>query len=173
MNNISAESEFYTLYERNVETVYQIAFMHFKNKSDAEDAVQNIFLKVYDTKPVFENERHEKAWFIVAARNHCRDVMRTWWFRRRADDETELMYSQYETEEEGEITRVLMNLPAKYRELLYLYYYKEYSVKEIADMLDMNESTLRTQLSRARDKMKKYLEKEDEDFGQKRYFESV
>ena len=173
MNTETANDEFYTLYERNVETVYQIAFMHFKNRSDAEDAVQNVFLKVYDLKPVFDNEKHEKAWFIVTARNHCRDIMRTWWFRRRSSDETELMYNQFDDEEEGEITRVLMNLPAKYREILYLYYYKEYSVKEIADMLNMKESTLRTQLCRARDKMKKYLEKEDEDFGQKRYFESI
>lgn len=173
MSKFEEKDEFYELYERNVDTVYQIAYMHLRNRSDAQDAVQNIFLKYLDVKPAFENDEHEKAWFIVASRNHCRDVLRTWWKRKRTEDAPEQIYESFGSDEEGEITQVLMKLPAKYREILYLYYYKEYSLKEISVMLKIKESTLRTQMCRARERMKKHLEEEETGYGQKRSFERV
>lgn len=173
MNKFAETEEFYELYSRNVETVYQVAYLHLKNKSDAEDAVQNIFMKYLTCRPVFENRKHEAAWFVVASRNYCRDILRSWWKKKRTDEETEMMYEPFDMDTYGEVTEILMNLPDKYREVLYLYYYLEYSLKEIAEIMKKNENTVRTQLCRAREKMKKYLEKEETDYEQKRACEGV
>ncbi len=153
-------SEFYEIYSRNIDTVYQIALLHMKNKSDAEDATQTVFMKLYVQKPKFNDLGHEKSWFIITTRNHCRDLLRNWWTSRRTDSKKEEIYQIFEDEKDGYITTALMKLPDKYRELVYLYYYQEYSIKEISAIICRNESTIRTQLARAREKLRKNLESE-------------
>ncbi|MEI3340247.1 MAG: sigma factor [Eubacterium sp.] len=73
-----------TIYERQCSRVYRIAMLYLKNTSDAEDAVQNIFLKYMEKKPSFCDENHEKAWFITVTGNYCKDILRTFW-RRKVD----------------------------------------------------------------------------------------
>ncbi len=159
--------DFCEVYRRNVRTVYQTAYMHLRNRNDAEDAVQNIFLKYITAKPVLESLQHEKAWFIVTARNYCRDQLKSWWRKKRTETEgEEQFYEQFESDDDYEMTEILMKLPDSYREILYLYYYQEYTIKEIAGITGQKENAVKTRLCRARDKIKKILEKEEEPYEQ-------
>ncbi|MBE6839602.1 MAG: sigma-70 family RNA polymerase sigma factor [Ruminococcus sp.] len=145
---------FSEVYERNVDSVYRICLMHLRIVCDAEDATQAVFMKYLKNPRTFSDCEHEKAWFIVAARNHCRDMLRCWWRAKRSDicevaDKT----VSFDTEEDILLEK-LMALPPKYKEVLYLYYYEEYSVKEISELIGRNESTIRTQLSVGRERLK-------------------
>lgn len=153
------------VYERQNRRVYRFAMLYLKNVQDAEDAVQNIFLKFIEKGVVFENEAHENAWFIAVTRNYCKDVLKAFW-RRNVDlgDIPEVSSSEEET-------RVLLmqicKLPPKYREVLYLYYYEEYSIREMSSLLQRKESTIQTQLATARKKLKVEIEREDFAYEQK------
>lgn len=74
---------FRQIYERQLERVYRLSLIYLKNVPDAEDAVQNIFLKMLEKEPVFQDENHETAWFVRVTRNYCRDVLRSFWKRNR------------------------------------------------------------------------------------------
>lgn len=150
------------LYSRNADMVYRICFMRLKSAEEAEDAVQNIFLRYLKKPKEFSDSEHEKAWFITAARNYCKDVFKFCGRLRRVDMES--LPEQADTagspeSEESELFEKLMSLPEKYREILYLYYYEDYPAKEIAKLLGRNESTVRTQLSKGRERLKKLIQK--------------
>lgn len=158
-SSLRTDKEFAFTYNRNADMIYRIAYMHFNNKSEAEDAVQTVFMKYLKKRPEFNEPEHEKAWFIKTTRNYCRDVLRCWWNSRKSDqDIPEQSYIAFGSEEENmKITEAMNKLPVKYKEILYLYYYEEYSIKEISRILVRNESTIRTQLCKGREKIKKYL----------------
>jgi len=152
------------VYERQNRRVYRLAMLYLKNIQDAEDAVQNIFLKFIEKEVVFENEVHETAWFIAVTKNYCKDVLKAFW-RRKVDlgDIPEVSSS----EEEGKaLLMKIWKLSAKYREVLYLYYYEEYSIREMSVLLQRKESTIQTQLATARKKLKVEIEKEGVAYGQ-------
>ncbi|WP_054873670.1 RNA polymerase sigma factor [Oxobacter pfennigii] len=73
---LRTDKELSELYERNMDMVYRICYMHLKNHADTEDAVQTVFLKYIRSIVTFRDREHEKAWFIVTARNCCRDILR-------------------------------------------------------------------------------------------------
>jgi len=147
------------IFERQHKSVYRIAMLMLNNQADAEDAVQNIFIKYYEKGIEFNDIEHEKAWFITVTRNYCIDLLRSYW--KKNFDFGELPDMPVENEEkDGEVLEYIKKLPDKYREVIYLYYYEEYSVKEIANILERKESTIQTQLSAAREKLKKILMKE-------------
>lgn len=151
--------EFEELYRRNADMVYRICFLRLKSAEEAEDAVQNIFLRYLKKPKEFSDCEHEKAWFITASQNYCKDVFKFGGRLRRVELES-LPDRAYEPESgESELFEKLMSLPEKYREVLYLYYYENYSAKETAGLLRRNESTVRTQLSKGRERLKKLLEK--------------
>ena len=155
------DEEFRQLYCRHIELVYRICLLYLKNTADAEDAVQSVFLKVWEKSVCFRDENHEKAWLITASRNYCRDVMKSSWKRKRAAwEEIEDMEAPETASKRNEVFTAVMELPAKYREVLYLYYYEGYSVKEMAAVLHRKESTLQTRLATARKRLKSLLEKE-------------
>ena len=150
------------LYSRNADMVYRICFLRLRSAEEAEDAVQNIFLRYLKKPREFSDSEHEKAWFITAARNYCKDVFKFGGRFRRV--ELESLPEQADTagspeSGESELSEKLMSLPEKYREILYLYYYEDYPTKEIAKLLGRNESTVRTQLSKGRERLKKLLQK--------------
>lgn len=152
------------IFERQHRRVYRIAMMMLQNSADAEDAVQNVFLKFVEKGKEFDNEEHENAWFITVTRNYCRDQIKSIWHKQVDFGEIPEEASP-ETEAEDNLLPYIMKLKDKYREVIYLYYYEEYSVKEMSRILGRGESTLQTQLSAARGKLKKILEKEGNGYG--------
>lgn len=161
-----ADRELAEMYQRNVNRVYKLCYIYLKNTVDAEDAVQSVFLKFLQSKICFNDYEHEKAWFITTTKNHCKDVLKSWWKRQRVDFETlPDVISKDEDTQEKEIISKLLALPEKYRVTLHLYYFEGYSVKDIATLLGRNESTIGTQLQRGREKLK--MDLGGNHFGQK------
>jgi RNA polymerase sigma-70 factor (ECF subfamily) len=129
--------------------------MYLKNSADAEDAVQSVFVKLINSHKVFNGDEHEKAWLMVTARNHCKDVLKSWWKSRRIDMEALPEVPYWDNHgESGEVLARLLSLPEKYKTVLYLYYFEDYSVREISMMLGLKESTIQTQLSKGRQRLK-------------------
>ena len=154
MVSLDINSEFESIYNRNVETVYRVCYMYMKNKTDAEDMTQNTFMKYLKYNPNFENSEHEKAWFIVTATNNCKNHFKTWWNRNTClDDEIEISTS----DKNDETLLFVLNLPVKYKQVIYMYYYEGYSTVEIAKLLNMKESTIRTHLLKGRQILKEKI----------------
>ncbi len=150
--------EYQTLYETYYTMVYRLSLLLLKNPQDAEDAAQTIFLKVIEKKPSFTDADHEKAWLLTVTRNYCRDIQRSFWHRKRTDME-QLPEASVEPfdRQEGLLFEIIQTLPPKQREVVYLYYFEDYSIKEISQILERNESTIQSQLSAARNKLKKHI----------------
>lgn len=141
--------------------LYRIAFSNMKNKADAEDAVQEAFLHRMRANTVFENEEHEKAWFIRTLLHICIDIHKSAWFQKtvsiEAVPELEIKNFYIPYIEEDETLFIVMGLPVQYRMPLYLFYYEDCSIKEIAHILDMPEATVKTRLKRGREAVKKVI----------------
>ncbi len=144
------------IFERQHKRVYRIAMLMLNNVSDAEDAVQNVFLKYIEKGSSFEDIEHEKAWFITVTRNYCKDQLKNFW--KRNVDMGDIPEQIQEEEQDNELLEHIMKLPDKYKEVIYLFYYEDYSIKEMSKILDRKESTIQTQLSTARDKLKKVIQ---------------
>lgn len=153
-------SEFESIYNRNIETVYRICYMYMKNKTDAEDMTQNTFIKYLKYNPTFENNEHEKAWFIVTATNSCKNHFKTWWNRNTyLDNEFEVAT----TDKNDDTLSHVLNLPTKYKQVIYMYYYEGYSTVEIAKLLNTKESTIRTHLLKGRQILKEKIGSEQDE----------
>lgn len=153
------DEEWTGVYHRNADRVYRLCYLYLKNPVEAEDAAQSVFLKLIRSKTVFNGYDHEKAWLTVTTRNHCKDMLKSWWKTRRValDDLPEVTAWGGAEPAEDVLTR-LFSLPEKYKTVLYLYYFEEYSVQEIAIMLGQKESTIQTRLFRGRKRLKLDLE---------------
>ncbi len=145
-------------------TVYRMAYSMVKNKYDAEDIHQEVFAKYIDKKPKFESVEHEHAWFLRVTINMCKNLWKTAWRQRVVSLEEDLeqktcqkQADMMEQPEDG-IIDVVKQLPQKYRVVIHLFYYEEMSIEEISKVLKMKPSTVRTQLTRARVKLKGLLE---------------
>lgn len=133
------------------DTVYKLAFARLRNKSDADDVFQEVFLRFVRKKPEFKSDEHAKAWFIRVTLNCCNSFWNTA-FRRHTQPLEENM--EMPSEEVHWLTPLLLQLPENYRSVLHLYYYEDLSVKQISEILNKKESTVRVQLMRARDMLR-------------------
>jgi len=123
-----------------------------------------VFLRIIDKKPSFNDESHEKSWLIRATINMCKNKVNMFWNKNKCsiDDVQEFAVSdKYNTD--TSVFQAVMALGEKYRVVVYMYYYEGYSTPEIADVIGKNETTIRSLLHRARNKLKDML-KEDYDF---------
>ena len=128
------------------------------NMSDAEDIVQEAFLRAYERAPDFETEEHEKAWLIRVTVNLCNSRLRSPWRKRIVP----LLDSYPASEpEQHELLEQIMTLPTKYRTVIHLFYYEGYSIKDISELTGQKESTVRSHLTRAREKLKTMLKEEE------------
>lgn len=148
---------FQTLAEKYMDTVYRVAYNSLKNSHDADDVTQEVFLRLLRTETEFAGEDHAKCWLIRVAVNESRRLACSPWRRHTAALEDCTAAPQWDTPQESSLFRQVMALPAKYRVPLYLYYYEELSTQEIAEVLGRSPSTVRTQLSRAREQLKSLL----------------
>ncbi|MBE6845209.1 MAG: sigma-70 family RNA polymerase sigma factor [Ruminococcus sp.] len=141
------------------DTVFRVAYSYVKNKSDAEDISQEVFLKLYTSAPDFNSEQAEKAWLIRITINKSKDLVKSGWFSRRSDNTEFTEHYEMSTAESDMLEKVL-SLPDKYRSLIHLYYYEEYSVKEISEITGVKASTVQTRLQRGRKLLEKKLKEE-------------
>lgn len=142
---------------RYQDMVYRIALHQTGNPADGEDAVQEVFLKLFTCSVPFEGEDHLRRWLIRVTVNHCRDLQRSPWKRRRVSLDALSVEPSFQEPEQAELYREVMALPEKYRTVLDLFYYEELSVREIAEVLGIRTTAVTTRLSRARTKLKERL----------------
>lgn len=136
--------------EQYADMVRRICFVHLKSEHDTEDVFQEVFLKYMLHKGSFENNEHEKAWFVRVTINACTDWLRSLARRRCLPLETALEESKVPDDASREVLETVLQLPENYRRVIYLFYYEGYSAIEIAGILGKNENTVYTWLSRAR-----------------------
>ena len=156
--------------------LFKIAYLRLQSVQDAEDVVQETFYQYLKRTELFSDEEHEKAWLIRVTLNACRKIWRSAWNRHRSDGDV-ILYEEFadadsepgpeESLVAADNSRMLLEavrtLPAKYRDVIHLFYYVEMSVKEIAEATGRRESTVTSQLTRGRELLRKKL-KEEYDF---------
>lgn len=152
-----SEQEVNRVIELYGDTVRRLCMIYLKNYADTEDIFQNVFLKYATSSVKFENDEHEKAWFIRVTINKCKDLLKSF-FRNRTvslDDiveKPEAMPSDYR-----EVLEAVLSLPLKYRNVVYLHYYEGYSAPQISHILGKNVNTVYTLLTRSKKMLREKL----------------
>ena len=151
-------SEFERVARLYMDVVYRAALCYSKNKSDAEDAVQNAFLKLLKSEKTFESDEHVRKWLIRVSVNECKNTWKNFWNRNVISFDDLEKEPETVASEGNEIFDEVMKLPKNYSVVVHLYYYEGYDCKEIADILKISESNVQTRLMRARKILKERLE---------------
>lgn len=151
------------LIDRYKNNLFVIAFNVCKNIQDAEDIVQDTFIQYISLEKEFETKEHIRAWLIRVAINKAKNK-NTAFFRRNIVPLEDYMETlTFESPESSELFETVMKLPEKYRVTIHLFYYEDYSIKEIADILKISEGNVKTRLSRGRKLLKNVLKEVWED----------
>ena len=138
--------------------IIRLAFSYMKNQADAEDILQDTMLALLKSNKSFENAQHQKAWLLRVAINLCKNRLRCAWFQSVLPLSNAQDVSVDLTHDESNLLTVIAKLPLKYREVIHLFYYEDYSCKTIATLLQKKESTVRSLLSRGRLLLKEKLQ---------------
>ncbi len=138
--------------------IYRIAMHNLKNPADAEDIFQEVCLTLLTKNAPLFDDVHIKNWLIRVTINKCKNFIKSHW-----QSKTEALDLSRENSNETQnlIPELVYSLPKKYRNIVYLYYYEEYTVPEIAEILGENKNTVNSRLQRARKKLKEILEEGD------------
>lgn len=152
-----SEQEAVRAIERYSDTVRRLCAVHLKNDADTEDIFQTVFLKYVLSSVSFESEEHEKAWFIRVTINACKDLLKSF-FRRHTVSLDELTGHPAELPPDyRDVWEAVFSLPQKYRNVVYLHYFEEYTAPEISRILGKNVNTVYTLLTRSRQMLRDKL----------------
>ena len=159
MEGTLTEAELRRMVETYSPMLLRAALTRVSTPADAEDAVQDVFLRVLTHAPRFRDREHEKAWLLRATLNRSSDLR-----RRRRDDAPldEAQNAAAESPDYGPLLSAVRSLPEAYSAVIHLYYYEGYSIKEIAGLLALPVPTVGTRLSRGRERLRELLKEEDE-----------
>ena len=135
--------------------VRKICFMYLRNYADVEDVFQEVFLKLLQRDIPFENDEHIKAWLCRITINKCKDLCKDYF--RKNTCSIEYLELPFEDKKENHLMTAVLSLPPKYKDVIYLFYYEEYSVPQIAKLLHQKENTIYSNLHRAREVLKRKL----------------
>lgn len=157
------KQEIEALIAKHEKSVYRLAYSYMRNKQDADDIYQEVFLRYFRRKPEFASEEHEKAWFIRTTINCCKNMCVSSWFQKTVPLEENVLGSEavYVPREQSELFTAVMELPLKYRTVIHLFYYEGYSIREIAELTGEKVTAITTRLNRARSKLRDTLTETD------------
>ena len=150
------------LFDEYGTSVYRLAYSYVRNSQDAEDVLQDSLVQFLKTKPVFNDAHHEKAWLLRVAANLAKNRLKS-----APPGRVDELSEQLASEDDPDLAFVwdaVAQLPEQQREVIHLFYHEGYTTREIAHILERNESTVRSDLSRGRNALKGVL-KEAYDFG--------
>ena len=142
--------------DRYADMVRRLCLIHVKNQADSEDVFQTVFVKYVLSSAVFENDEHEKAWFICVTINACRDLLRSF-FRSRTVPLEELIDLPAEESDTKEVLGAVLELPEKYRDVVYLHYFEGYTALEIGQLTKKNVNTVYSLLTRSKKLLREKL----------------
>lgn len=143
--------------------LYIAAFNVCKSIEDSKDAVQDTFIAYHTSNIQFNDEQHIRAWLFRVVVNKAKDMSKTFWNRNKMSLEDFVETIPFDSSNESNLFETVLNLPEKYRIVIHLFYYEDYSVKEIAEILHATESNVKVRLSRGRKLLKEILKEEWED----------
>ena len=143
--------------------LFAAAFNVCRNRMDAEDAAQDAFIKYFSLNREYESEAHIRAWLLRVAINRAKDISASFWRRNKVEWEEYMETLEFEAPGDSRIFEAVMRLPEKQRIAIHLFYMEEYSVREIAHILQSREGTVKSQLSRGRTLLKTMLKEEWDD----------
>ena len=149
---------FEDLMQGQAQSMYKTAKAILKNDEDVLDAMQETALTCWEKIGTLRQERFFKTWMTRILINHCNEI-----YRQRRYTVSDEMILEAETQENGYITMewedFLNGLDRKHRTVVILYYVQGFKTREIAEILKVNESTVRSRLAAARDKMERLYER--------------
>ncbi len=143
------------IYDTYSNTILKISYTYLKSTQLSEDILQEVILKIIKKKIKIDDKAKEKYWIIRVTINMCKDYLKSSWYRKNVELDDNLPYLP---KEQSDILSEVLRLPEKYKTVIYLYYYEEYSIKEISKILKSNESTIGTRLSRGKKILENKLE---------------
>lgn len=144
-------------FRRYGDRVFSAAFSVCQNREDADDVVQDTFIKYYTRNEDYIDDSHLKAWLLRVAINRAKDIAGAFWRRNRVSWEEYMEQLEFVQPEDKSLFQAVMELPEKYRLVIHLFYYEEYSIAEIAALLRSTQGTIKARLSRGRTLLKSML----------------
>ena len=156
---LTGAEEVSRLVETYSSMLLRLACTRLENPADAEDVVQEVFLKLLTAHPVFRDAEHEKAWLIRTTLHRAADLRKAA-SRRNVPLEEALLASAPEPEDR--LLAAVRALPEKYGAVIHLHYYEGYSLKEIGKLLGLPAATVGTRLARGRERLRQSLKEEIE-----------
>ncbi len=156
-----SEEEVNRAVDRYADMVRRLCMVHLKNHADTEDIFQTVFLKYALSSVLFQSEEHERAWLIRVTLNACRDLLGSFFRSRTVSLDQVLEAAAPSPPENREVLEAVLSLPAKYRDVVYLHYYEDYTAPQISQILHKNVNTVYTLLTRARQMLKERLGGDD------------
>lgn len=147
--------------------ILQLVYSYVNNKEVAEDLTQDIFVKCYKSLHTYKGKSKLRTWLWRIAINHCKDYIKSWYNKKVIVTENEsytgvqkesVEQTVIQNDEDHRLASAVMNLPIKYREVIYLFYFEELPIKDIAMVIEVKENTIKTRLKRAKELLKKGLE---------------
>lgn len=142
----------------HADMIYRIALQNVKNPEDASDIFQEVCLSLLTKNAPLSDDVHIKNWLIRVTINKCKNFRKSLWQNKIEPIENHLELASHQGES---VMEEIYSLPKNYLNVIYLYYYEEYTIGEIASILGKSQNTVNSQLQRARKKLKKTLEDGD------------
>ncbi len=143
-------ADYERIVRKHMDTIYRIAVSYTKNPADADDIVQQTFVKLLSRRDSFADAEHEKRWLIRVCVNECNSFFSSFW-RKNVDSMDAISKEpEFTMKESSDLYEAIKQLPQKCSIVIYLFYYEGYSTKVIAEILHIREATVRTRLVRAR-----------------------
>ena len=136
-------------------SVLRLSYFYMHNQDDAEDVLQETLIRYFSSAPVFEGNEHEKAWLLRVAANICKNMLRH--NKTIKTDELDEQLIADNRQDLSFVWEAVRQLPVEYGEIIHLYYYEGYSLEETARILEKNQSTVRSEIRRARIRLQKIL----------------
>lgn len=158
-NSIQSADKIENVVTQYSDMLFKISLVILGHEADAQDAVQETFIKYMTKAPTFNDDEHQKAWLIRVATNICKDMCR---FRRRHTHiDIDQLSDYYETPESAGILEAVLLLPFKYKVVIHLYYVEGYDIKSIADIIGISVHAVKKRLQRGREMLRIEYKKED------------
>lgn len=154
MVKIQESADFDLIVDKYSDMIFRLAYQNLYSIPDAEDVVQDVFLKLLKSNKAFESMEHVKAWLIRVTVNQCLDYKKSFYRKNVVSLENQEIPLK---ENEQRVIEEIFQLPTEESSIIYMYYYEGYTIREIAEILGKKQNTVNSKLTRARKKLKKLL----------------
>lgn len=152
------DKQFIRIFNLYKNDIYRLAYSYTKNISDSDDITQNTFIKLYNHVDILNNQDLDiKKWLIKVAINECKTFLLSSWKKKIIAFTEKEENTLSTTLPDNDLLDAILQLPKKYRTIIFLYYYENYKIKEISDILNISVTNIQTILSRARKELKEIL----------------